>query len=94
MPAMSLWLHSGTPPSGAPPHRPEQMDRAEAWFFAHITQDFVKTPPRLILVDEFDQNQGLDFLSYFRQNPTFAERISAYRALGSVAGFAVFQRPD
>ncbi|MCX8501418.1 MAG: hypothetical protein ORO03_06975 [Alphaproteobacteria bacterium] len=94
MPAMSLWLHSALHQTGAPPNRPEQMDRAEAWFFTQITQDFVKTPPRLILVDQFDQSQGRDFITYFNQDQRFAQQSAGYKPLGSVAGFAAFQRPD
>lgn len=105
LPVMSLWLLPEIYASAErvdgeiAPHRWAEMPRAERRLFDATVALNLKQPPALIIavppnrVDGFS-GARFDYLTYFAQEPDFAQLLSRYRALDPVVGLTILARVD
>jgi hypothetical protein len=80
---------------------PERTQQISAELQEEMAEDFVRTPPRIVLVQQCAAphscevyNGSMDFIAWFSKNPRFAAEWSHYRLVRSVRVFDVYERID
>lgn len=90
------YAHYNTTHKYAPYHKPDAMDKTEAFFFNHIIHHLNNNTPTFLLVDTNPVKQGLkglqfDFIAYFTQNAAFNEKWQYYRKIYSAEHIDVYE---
>jgi hypothetical protein len=80
---------------------PERTRQIETELQAEMAEDFARTPPKVVLVEQCAApracdiyNGSMDFIAWFSRNPRFAAEWSHYRLVRSVKNFDVYERTD
>jgi len=99
----SMWLLQGAYADCedmAPLYNPvETMERAEAFVFRSVAEDFYRRKPSLLIVDNVAgiprcQGETFDYLDYFSRNPLFAKRLEDYDKVIDVGRYSIYRRRD
>jgi hypothetical protein len=78
-------------------HRVDAMSEPERRFVGEVTADFLKSRPRLLLVDDdppTPMHPGFRYLDYFAGDPAFARAMKEYEFLARTPSFTVYRRRD
>ena len=99
----SMWLLQGAYASCeelAPLYNPrEAMERAEAFVFRSVAEDFYRKKPSLLIVDNVAgiprcQGEAFDYLDYFSRNPLFAKRLEDYEKVIEFDRYSIYRRGE
>lgn len=79
-------------PEGTAPnyHEPDAMGLAERTAFTLTRDDFIRGDPVLLLVPQ--PGRGVDYLSYFMRDSSFAQLFRHYTFVGTIEGRHAFRR--
>jgi hypothetical protein len=83
-------------PFGPAYRRPADQTRFERTVFQTVVGDFIRIPPRLLIVDRNPQQQAMggrqfDFVEYFSSSPEFSALFRRYRLIGRIWHWELFQ---
>jgi hypothetical protein len=92
-----LWMLPGLYWNAAVPQRsPSQMGPIEKYEFEAIVSDFLKDPPRLVMIHcntrSPGRRSGFDLIQYLSQDPRFAAVWRDYRHWQDIACLRIFER--
>lgn len=99
----SMWLLQGAYASCeelAPLYNPrEAMERAEAFVFRSVAEDFYRKKPSLLIIDNVAgiprcQGEAFDYLDYFSRNPLFAKRLEDYEKVIEFDRYSIYRRGE
>ncbi len=76
-------------------HLPVEMSAEERRFIGEVVGDFVRSRPRLLLVDEDPPtplHAGFCYLDYFSADPSFARALGDYERVSRTPSFIIYRR--
>ncbi len=77
----------------------ERLDEIEAYSQNLMIEDFKKSNPKLVYVDErankpYQEDTILDYIEYYSRQPAFAQIWSEYEKIGSFQGYGIYRHKD